>query len=400
MKKNYFYKTLIILTFPIFIGQVLYAQSIGTAVRHDKIQSTDSTITTARMNRNGTQSTCAVPKSCPGTVGDIGVHYRSYYFTNKSSTSECITVRTVVDCASQIFTAAFLGSFDRTNVCTNYLADPGASALNGSADTMSFYVPAGAQYCIVVSAILMADTCNSFTLYVDQGTTLINGSITTNDSSQTERLFRDGIKPSCDTPKTLCTNVPYAGSRKHDAYIYQNTTGADICVKVTFYYGCTQNGPLFSAAYINKFDSSNLCTGLVADAGSSILIDSGSYSFSVNKDSTYIILIYNQNDTVYCSDYGLKIEVISTLTNIPSQTTDNTGFSFYPNPANTMITIETAQTAKESVMSILNMNGQELLKQQIKDISTQIDVSKLSSGIYFVKLITGNTVEVKKMIKE
>lgn len=73
--------------------------------------------------------------------------------------------------------------------------------------------------------------------------------------------------------------------------------------------------------------------------------------------------------------------------------------SIYPNPAFESITIETSLMIKESVLSIYNVNGQELIKQEIKDRKTQIDISKLTSGIYFVKLISDKTVEVIKIIK-
>ena len=72
----------------------------------------------------------------------------------------------------------------------------------------------------------------------------------------------------------------------------------------------------------------------------------------------------------------------------------------YPNPANNKLTIETPQLTKESTLTILNLNGQELIRQQVKDSKTQIDISNLASGIYFVKLITDMTVEVRKIIKE
>jgi hypothetical protein len=45
-------------------------------------------------------------------------------------------------------------------------------------------------------------------------------------------------------------------------------------------------------------------------------------------------------------------------------------------------------------------SGQEVLKQTIKNTKTQIDISSLSSGIYFVKLINDKQVEVRKIIKE
>lgn len=77
----------------------------------------------------------------------------------------------------------------------------------------------------------------------------------------------------------------------------------------------------------------------------------------------------------------------------------NETFKFYPNPANNKINIEGFQDS-EFNLSILNINGQELLKQEIRNRKTQIDISKLPSGIYFIKLTNDETVEVRKIIKE
>ena len=72
----------------------------------------------------------------------------------------------------------------------------------------------------------------------------------------------------------------------------------------------------------------------------------------------------------------------------------------YPNPANYKITIVLEQGIKEGILTICNVNGQELIKQHIKNIETTIDIEDLTSGIYFLKLITDNTVEERKILKE
>ncbi|MDD5571365.1 MAG: T9SS type A sorting domain-containing protein [Bacteroidales bacterium] len=79
---------------------------------------------------------------------------------------------------------------------------------------------------------------------------------------------------------------------------------------------------------------------------------------------------------------------------------NNDSFSIYPNPAKDKIIIKTQQTSTQSYLTILNVNGQKLIEKQIKDTKTQLDISKLKSGIYFLKLMSNKTVEVRKIIKE
>lgn len=71
----------------------------------------------------------------------------------------------------------------------------------------------------------------------------------------------------------------------------------------------------------------------------------------------------------------------------------------YPNPAKDIITIESFMTG-DTPLSILNVNSQKIMERQISDYKTQIDISNLSPGVYFVKLQNRNTVEIKKLIKQ
>jgi hypothetical protein len=109
---------------------------------------------TARLNRDGDISTCGTPKICPGTIGTGTRRYDAYTFTNCSTAASCITVDLSTTCVgnSQLFVAAYLGSFDPNNICTNYLADPGTSP--GAVPLgFSFHVPAGTSFTVVVNEI-------------------------------------------------------------------------------------------------------------------------------------------------------------------------------------------------------------------------------------------------------
>jgi len=79
---------------------------------------------------------------------------------------------------------------------------------------------------------------------------------------------------------------------------------------------------------------------------------------------------------------------------------NNSLMCIYPNPANDKIMIEIPGIPIQSTLSIINSNGQEVLKQPIHNNKTQINISHFSSGIYFVKLINDKQVEVRKIIKK
>jgi hypothetical protein len=48
----------------------------------------------------------------------------------------------------------------------------------------------------------------------------------------------------------------------------------------------------------------------------------------------------------------------------------------------------------------VNLNGQQLLKQEITKQNTTIDISNLPSGVYIVHFTNDKTVEVGKFIKQ
>jgi hypothetical protein len=73
--------------------------------------------------------------------------------------------------------------------------------------------------------------------------------------------------------------------------------------------------------------------------------------------------------------------------------------SMYPNPATDKITFEIAEDQAPSQLSIMNLNGQEVLASQLTEPKTQIDISSLPSGVYFVKLLHDKTMEIGKFIK-
>jgi hypothetical protein len=74
--------------------------------------------------------------------------------------------------------------------------------------------------------------------------------------------------------------------------------------------------------------------------------------------------------------------------------------SIFPNPAIDKITIETSGVVKESYLEIVNIEGQKLMTSQITQSQTQIDISSLPSGVYFVRLTNDKTVELGKFVKQ
>ena len=132
------------------------------------LATTDLTLTNGRFFRSGVPSVCASIKTCGGPFGTGPYYYDTYTFTNQTCSSQCVTVSYIANgTAGDVFSVAYLGSFNPTNLCTNYIADGGSSSLaGGAAVTYNFNLAANATVVIVINGSQVATTCDSYGLTV------------------------------------------------------------------------------------------------------------------------------------------------------------------------------------------------------------------------------------------
>src|SRR5262249_46710828 len=99
--------------------------------------------------------------------GDGLAHlYDSYAFTSTSGSTQCVTIDTNTACAGfrAIFAAAYLGSFDPNNICTNWIGDAGSSPDPDQAFQVE--VPAGETLLVVVSNVTANTRCPDYTVTI------------------------------------------------------------------------------------------------------------------------------------------------------------------------------------------------------------------------------------------
>jgi len=72
----------------------------------------------------------------------------------------------------------------------------------------------------------------------------------------------------------------------------------------------------------------------------------------------------------------------------------------YPNPASDYITIETTSVQTPGQLSIVNLDGQQLITFPIPQTKTRCNISSLPGGVYFVRLKSDKAVLTGKFIKQ
>ena len=75
----------------------------------------------------------------------------------------------------------------------------------------------------------------------------------------------------------------------------------------------------------------------------------------------------------------------------------------FPNPTSNYLTVEIKNYSPDTAMEIFlfDVKGQQVLRQQVVDVQTQLQMEHLSAALYVLKLIQGNKlVKVVKVIKK
>jgi len=88
------------------------------------------------------------------------------------------------------------------------------------------------------------------------------------------------------------------------------------------------------------------------------------------------------------------------ILDVPHSSVSIKEFTVYPNPSTGPFIILQQETNSHNTLTILNLKGQEILQLTIKQPSTQIDVSTLPRGVYFIKIHGDQTIQVIKLLKQ
>lgn len=70
----------------------------------------------------------------------------------------------------------------------------------------------------------------------------------------------------------------------------------------------------------------------------------------------------------------------------------------YPNPATNKVAVEILSNEKDFHLILYDMKGNEILKQDLIESKTPIDISTLNKGVYYVKIMNDNFIEVKFLV--
>lgn len=131
---------------------------------------------------------------------------------------------------------------------------------------------------------------------------VIVGSLSTSDSVQVSRIFRDGVIPTCASPKSFPGVINTNGNGRFDIYSFPNNTGGAQCFEVTMNQSSNEQ---FMVAYLNKFDPNMVGNNYLTDAG--ISSTNSFMGVNVPNGDTLLIVVSEIIPGNGLGNYTLKI---------------------------------------------------------------------------------------------
>jgi len=131
------------------------------------------------------------------------------------------------------------------------------------------------------------------------------------------------------------------------------------------------------------------------DGGNSWYLKSSPGSNNIRE-----VRIPDKNEIIVVNNGSLWWADFNSLTNIESENEKQNLIILIPNPAKGKITISSSALTGITQLSIFNVSGEKVLERQLINTETQLDISTLPQGVYFVKLQNEKMVELGKIVKE
>ncbi len=126
-------------------------------------------------------------------------------------------------------------------------------------------------------------------------------------------------------------------------------------------------------------------------------VSTGIFSPSVAGIGAHNIT-YSYTDSLGCSDVQTSSIVVTACTGINDLSVE-TDFNIYPNPFSDVLTISSTSNS-EIELSFVNILGEQVYSARINKGKTEIDLSEITAGIYFVQVATSEKTITKKIIKK
>jgi hypothetical protein len=107
---------------------------------------------------------------------------------------------------------------------------------------------------------------------------------------------------------------------------------------------------------------------------------------------------YYASQTINGYESTNRLPVSVTLTALSTGNFVFNNFNYYPNPVTNSLTISNNSTI--DTVDVISILGQKIMRKNVNDIQTIINLAQLSKGIYFVKVSSEGQEKIVKIVKD
>ncbi len=275
------------------------------------------------------------------------------------------------------------------------------TAVSGASNYTVEYKAASSGTWITAAA---ATTSTSVNLSGLTASTLYDWRVRTNctsgSSAYSQAQFTTSVASACPGPYDVSTNgtrsgaatIPFNTDIKglinttsdNDYYKFVISTAGTITVTLT----------TLPADYDLRLYRNNTQVGISQNAGTA------NESISINASTgTYYARVYGYNganNTTNC--YTLRVQ-LGTASREGELIVGNK-ISVFPNPVTDKVNIRIDDIEGLADIRVMDINGRILQQHRSSSVNTQLDVSRLASGMYIIRVMNGGKESVMKIVKE
>lgn len=138
---------------------------------------------------------------------------------------------------------------------------------------------------------------------------------------------------------------------------------------------------------------------LVSDADTTVALAGGLFSPLAMAPGIYKFLYVVSNE--YCpADSSYVTITLTECTGIDEVA--NSNFVVYPNPVIDILTVQNVSIEGNALIEVVDIEGRVVIANQVSDVygNYTIDMSRIESGVYFVKVTSNNEVQKVRIVKQ
>ena len=172
-------------------------------------------------------------------------------------------------------------------------------------------------------------------------------------------------------------------------------TGDDeVCTNFVQFSDYTTTGATFADSYI--WEILPVEAGAITGTGTT-----GTVEWTFNWEGTASIRVKGVNAGCGEGEFSEPFEVICVICTGMDELSGSNGIHIFPNPSNGKFTIEFSDNIGKTEITIMNMLNEIVFESKTEIVagkSINIDLSGNSAGVYFVRIKTANSEQVRKIV--